>query len=107
MQLALSVLYVQFQLLSCRTSLRINYWEFAMKTPEVVASVCIHYLTALMPLLSPPLVLPASHTMVPKLQAATLWESKDLFTGVANHVSCISNIYNIIHNSSKITVMKQ
>lgn len=34
----------------------------------------------------------------------TLWETNDPFTGVAYQISCISDIYSAIHNSSKVTM---
>jgi hypothetical protein len=36
----------------------------------------------------------------------TLWGSKDPFTGAAYHTSCISDSRIIIHNISKVTVIK-
>ena len=34
----------------------------------------------------------------------TPWETNDPFTGVAYQISCISDIYSAIHNSSKVTM---
>ena len=48
-----------------------------------------------------------SRSDVLKLWVMTPVELHDILTGVPYQISCISDIYIMIHNSNKITVMKQ
>ena len=47
----------------------------------------------------------AKRIHMPRIVVFNMWVSIP-FTGFAYQISCISDIYNMIHNSSKIIVMK-